>query len=500
MVTVSSSNLDYLTALRLLDRIRERLPLCERLHDSLHHHGLGRLGQKGISPGSISDDQNAFLSQTEILTRVKLRAVGVPGAPARAVGNPLFFGGAHPEWLINGSPADPAIGKRPPSFMSGEGPRRDFSATSGDVPPGRTRQPTLDEQARTLFEKHGKHLDEQKLERWGVKPSTLLDEVNYAQSSTFGAISEAMAVQAVVNNASLLANVFGVTDYVSFAEKSWRERRPYKTVELADGFFVAVEEGDPVSEACCGLRVSLYKKTANSSQLLGSVGFQQSDSGIEIVNHQGGQMADRSQRARILKAFKDLSGGVAPLPWLAFVVGDLLAEAAGRQDKPLRFIDGRWLAYGYPHTDEALPVKTIEDAKVYPWKGELTPWLRKKAQEIVKLKARIENLKRKSPIPTNKIKEIEEIEESISQRESAIKFHREGPRVAPLYNDMARDLGFTPAEEDQLWHVYNKNPQEFGRKVRAGSPHPERFEALAAHARSLLKPEGAQGRTGLTLI
>lgn len=177
-------------------------------------------------------------------------------------------------------------------------------------------------------------------------------------------------------------------------------------------------------ESSCGLDLKL---SANG-KLLGNIGFLETEDGIYVTNIQGGKLDD----ADIVAQFEQFSGGVHPLQWLALVGGELLRQRAKAANKSLLWIAGHRVRAAHPHGPTENPAF--------------------------------------SPLP-----------------DDPLSLGRPKPRTVALYDHMAEDLGFDPAdtEKDVAWHRWTSGPQDFGAVIRVNADHKTLDASVAAAHKAL---------------
>lgn len=181
------------------------------------------------------------------------------------------------------------------------------------------------------------------------------------------------------------------------------------------------------------------------------------------------------------------------MPWLAFVVGRNLLDTSRARRKHLRFIEGERVIFAYPHKVGEPPqgIKTIADARKYPWKGEPPQWIKEAEARIKKLSAKLkaQEAKRDEFLGMERkdiSDDIDHLEKEIKKEELAVNMHREGPRVADLYNITASQLGFRKAGKNNPWRNWTKDPKEFGKATRSTASDQAKFDASTAQAISSL--------------
>ncbi|MDO8494251.1 MAG: hypothetical protein Q7S68_02830, partial [Deltaproteobacteria bacterium] len=315
-------------------------------------------------------------------------------------------------------------------------------------------------------------------------------DVEIAEHNTLGAVTKAMAYEALVNCTELLAVAFGID------ADNLNDKNVERTWKLNDKYQVKLQRGK--YEAACGLELALYRTDEVVPRLIGTIGFQMSDSAIEVVRFQGAKL-NPENKEQVLQEFRELSGGVDPLPWLAFVTGRVLLNASKKSQKQLRFIDGEWVVFCYPHVGSVKTpgLDSITEAKAYPWKSDPPPaWLAEQQSELSSLREMLQALEARrakreaeGSSPSSKLEDtIEEFGLKIGRIERAVAMHKEGPTTIAHYHAMAENLGFRKWGQHP-WRRYTKSPADFGKQVISKAADPKKFEESVAGVLASIKGE-----------
>jgi hypothetical protein len=295
-------------------------------------------------------------------------------------------------------------------------------------------------------------------------------DVRAAAANSLGAVTRRSALEATIHRLQLLDKAFDVQ------RDSLKHRdEVYRTWRVGDQYELSLHRGQLESSA--GLELRLYKK-GEEPILLGRVGFQMTDAAIEIVHYQGGRLREAANPLR--DGFKDFSGGVGPMEWLAFVTGRFLLDASKSLNTELRFLDGQWVPGCYPHPPGSLTpgMHSIKEAKAYPWKSASLPtWLQKLRDSLPALRSELENPSEPEFMtePIDKWRARQQWK--IDGIERALAMHQEGPRTIERYRAIAGKLGFKRKTQKQTWLRFTKAPEDFGKAVRKTSSNPAAFDA-----------------------
>ncbi|PIR21572.1 MAG: hypothetical protein COV45_02170 [Deltaproteobacteria bacterium CG11_big_fil_rev_8_21_14_0_20_47_16] len=289
------------------------------------------------------------------------------------------------------------------------------------------------------------------------------EDIDIASENTLGAITRQNAFEALVNRMRFLKQHFGLSDV--------RSKDSFLIGTALDNHFsVQLELGQ--YEAYCGMQLSIYQDGVR----VATVGFQETNKTIDIVRYQGSNQSN-SEREASNQQFKQLSGGINPMPWLALATGQLLLKRAQTSGKELRWIGGDYIVYGYPHETETHPgFSTIEEARAI-WTLP-QPKLEAMGVEYDSLQHQLSDFKaslaqlHKQPPSDQRDTEIayyteviERLNADISELQMPVEFYRRGPHTEKLYNITAQNLGFR--RKGKLpWHRFTKDPSQFGNTLR----------------------------------
>lgn len=309
------------------------------------------------------------------------------------------------------------------------------------------------------------------------------------QKFLLGAVTQEMAYAAIVNRPRLLEEGFGI-----------KEDRPgrngiYRTWPLAGGYELRLRRG--AGEAACGLEMTLYRQ-GEPAQLLGIVGFQMSDSAIEMVRYQGGRL-DPAQKDSLRADFAQFSGGLNPLAWLGLMTGQYLLTLTQRLNPKtaLHFIRGERVASGYPHHRDQ-GVGSIEEAEGYDWRPSDPPaWLAAEQDYVEILNEYLQILlDRRAAVPAEDKGALTELDfkiaalrETLHSIQDATELQLAGPVTAARYEAIAQHLGFRQLGKHGVWYGYTKDPAGFGKAVKSRATDSEVLEQSLARARDLVGDE-----------
>lgn len=263
-----------------------------------------------------------------------------------------------------------------------------------------------------------------------------------------GAVSEKMVIEAMRNRYHLMVHLFGDVQKVLNTFK-----REIACIPLGDRYFLKLKTGE--YEDDCGLQIELLERNGFS---LGRIGFQYSDAGTEVVRYQGPSTSSKEMHQEMQARFHKFSGGVDPLPWLAYLVGDILLTQTQAQNNILRWITGERVVMGYPHLHASKPdhIRTLEDARG-PWDGN--PRHAEILAEYAALKASAGQDTQSAPARDIQLRSLA----------TYVKVFQGGERrIAKQYDTTARNLGCRRKGRDAAWHRYTKDPAEFGLAIRHG--------------------------------
>lgn len=244
------------------------------------------------------------------------------------------------------------------------------------------------------------------------------NRMKVTQELLLGAIDARHAQNALVHQQHIEASILG---------------RSYHEFFITDHYKLILRTGYG-NENGCGFEFELDG--------IGKVGFQETDDALEIVRLQGSHHLSQAATAQ----FREFSGGVDPLPWLATVAGRILAQRARASGKELRWIDGERIAAGYPHYRQGkFYVRTLDDARAF-WNTP-HPDLEQLGKDYDAALARGES------------------KASLNEKYMPAIMYRQGPRIQNAYNDTANVLGFSHTPGD-IWHRYSGDPDHFGSSLR----------------------------------
>lgn len=286
--------------------------------------------------------------------------------------------------------------------------------------------------------------------------------IEVATTNSLGAVSPKMALQALLHRQDFLKTI-GVDLHTPPAPGA-----PLRTVPLGDTpYTLALEMGQ--YEAACGLQIVLYDTSGGKPAPLAIVGFQESGHGIEILRYQGGFLGE-AESSNAGRRFRAVSGGVAPLPWLALMTGQVLLTHSRGHGKPLRFLAGERVLFGYPHVGDVPPphIRSLQDARG-PWQ---TPLLDKWVVEHHRMTAQRDDLLATTTADTRtpfQSQFLEQLDRVLRATTPLIQMYANERAVQKTYDQTAAQLGFERIGPDAPFHDYHKGIVAFGADIRAQS-------------------------------
>lgn len=267
-------------------------------------------------------------------------------------------------------------------------------------------------------------------------------------TNSLNAVDRMMTMESMHFRYELLRRLYGDTHAIPEHNQA-----AVATVPLNDRYTLKLETG--IYESACGMQVTLYERDPVQGELeLGSIGFQESSTGIEVVGYQGADLG-KSQRTDSATQFRAFSGGVDPMPWLAVLTGQTLLTQASTQGKTLRWISGERIKMGYPHLKGMSPphITSVQDARG-PWDGH---------PQHAAIMAEYDALTAATPKTPS---DVARRDQRLKKIEDYVKVFRAGERhTAKLVDATAQNLGFRRKGNDAAWHRYTKDPAEFGSAI-----------------------------------
>jgi len=307
----------------------------------------------------------------------------------------------------------------------------------------------------SIKEKYGSRLTPDEMSEFVSQRA--LKAISVATENSLGAIAEEEAFQAITNRIRMFRDVFNVRgvwlDAVDFADIA--------SIRVNNSIHIILSKGR--FEAACGLQMTVYE----DGEGLATIGFQETDNTIDIVRYQGADIAD-GKRDELFNKFRSFSGGVDPLPWLAFYTARFLLGGALSSGKRLRSIAGEYVAMTYPHQAHAdwieKFVRTHEDAKTF-WQGP-PPMVLQYVEEYDAITAQLEEvageferLERPSQSEAKlaRIRELSDSRISLTEKlekiEMVATMFKNGP--IRVYDVTAQNLGFKRRSQSPWYHSTN---------------------------------------------